>query len=183
MAIFHQVLGCPLFSHWNSLRWFYFLIRLLVGGPGNYLLLFLLSNYKTCLGLSALSVPSHLSQGMGNAVLLLAGYKALGRSMGLSQVLLALTHLQAFYTLCPFCTGCGQILQHWCSGTGSLYAGRPQPTWRFYHFPNCTLRFGLEQDTHHQNCSGSSSLPRGSLLPLEWENSVWHEHTFFWMYW
>lgn len=59
---------------------------------------------------------------------------ALGKSVGLPQVLLVSKHPQAIYTLCPFHAGCSQVLGHWCLGKSSLSSGRPQPMWRFYYF-------------------------------------------------
>lgn len=167
MAIFYLVLGCSLFFSVESPEVILFSYHSF-GQEVQAIISCYLSYFILIIRLAQSHLPSqspsHLSQEMGNACS--ADFKALGKSGGLSQVHLVLTHLQAIYALCPFHMVCRQILWYWCSEIGSLCIGTLNQLGGSIISPDCILRFGLKQDTR-QNCSCSSPLPRGPLPPLK----------------
>lgn len=138
------------------------------GGPDNYLLLchifpMIRLPFRLLCSLAYLHISLRTWGILGFCS---TDFVALGKAVGLYQVLLALIHLQAIYILCPFHAGCRQMLWHvFHSGAGSLSIERCQTTWRFYYFPS------LHPQTHH-TCSCSLPLSRGSLPLLEWEKLI-----------
>ena len=95
-------------------------------------------------------------------------------------MLLALTHLQAIYTCAHSALGADR--SHGTGAQGPSMQGDPSQPGGSTISPTAPSGF-LWSRTLIENFSFSSPLPRGSLHPLEWKNSVLHEHAFSQMYW